>query len=253
MALTDIWFLLIAVLWTGYFVLEGFDFGVGMLLRVLGRDRERPPRADQHHRPGVGRQRGVADRRRRRHVRRVPRVVRDPVLRLLPAAAAHPGRADRARGRLRVPRQDRRRPAGGATGTARSSPARWSRRCCGAWPSATSCAASRSTPTTSSSAPSSPAQPLRAARRAATLTLFTSPRRGVPVASRPTATSGCGRARLAPRLGAARGGRRRRLPALDAARPRRRPGRSCRALVAAARWSRRCWLNQAAGGLGVRR
>ncbi|MCE7004629.1 cytochrome d ubiquinol oxidase subunit II [Kibdelosporangium philippinense] len=38
MALTDIWFLLIAVLWTGYFVLEGFDFGVGMLLRVLGRD-----------------------------------------------------------------------------------------------------------------------------------------------------------------------------------------------------------------------
>src|SRR6266508_3859929 len=38
MALTDIWFLLIAVLWTGYFVLEGFDFGVGMLLHVLGRD-----------------------------------------------------------------------------------------------------------------------------------------------------------------------------------------------------------------------
>ncbi|SFI76027.1 MULTISPECIES: cytochrome d ubiquinol oxidase subunit II [Amycolatopsis] len=38
MALTDIWFLLIAVLWTGYFVLEGFDFGVGMLLPVLSRD-----------------------------------------------------------------------------------------------------------------------------------------------------------------------------------------------------------------------
>ena len=38
MALTDVWFLLIAVLWTGYFVLEGFDFGVGMLLPVLGRD-----------------------------------------------------------------------------------------------------------------------------------------------------------------------------------------------------------------------
>ncbi|NKQ52886.1 cytochrome d ubiquinol oxidase subunit II [Amycolatopsis sp. K13G38] len=38
MPLTDIWFLLIAVLWTGYFVLEGFDFGVGMLLPVLGRD-----------------------------------------------------------------------------------------------------------------------------------------------------------------------------------------------------------------------
>ena len=38
LALTDIWFILIAVLWTGYFVLEGFDFGVGALLGVLGRD-----------------------------------------------------------------------------------------------------------------------------------------------------------------------------------------------------------------------
>jgi cytochrome bd ubiquinol oxidase subunit II len=37
-----LWFTLIAVLWTGYFVLEGFDFGVGMLLPVLGRgERER--------------------------------------------------------------------------------------------------------------------------------------------------------------------------------------------------------------------
>jgi len=31
------WFLVIAVLWVGYFVLEGFDFGVGMLLPVVGR------------------------------------------------------------------------------------------------------------------------------------------------------------------------------------------------------------------------
>src|ERR687887_609952 len=42
MALTTVWFILIAVLWTGYFVLEGFDFGVGMLLPFLGRgDAER--------------------------------------------------------------------------------------------------------------------------------------------------------------------------------------------------------------------
>ncbi len=42
MELTTIWFALIAILWIGYFVLEGFDFGVGMLLPVLGRsDRER--------------------------------------------------------------------------------------------------------------------------------------------------------------------------------------------------------------------
>ncbi|MGB1582862.1 MAG: cytochrome d ubiquinol oxidase subunit II, partial [Solirubrobacterales bacterium] len=33
-----IWFILIAVLWLGYFILEGFDFGVGMLLRVVGKD-----------------------------------------------------------------------------------------------------------------------------------------------------------------------------------------------------------------------
>ena len=38
MELTTVWFCLIAVLWTGYFVLEGFDFGVGMLLPVLARD-----------------------------------------------------------------------------------------------------------------------------------------------------------------------------------------------------------------------
>ncbi|GAA0922816.1 cytochrome d ubiquinol oxidase subunit II [Kribbella koreensis] len=38
MELTTLWFLVIAGLWIGYFVLEGFDFGVGILLRVLGRD-----------------------------------------------------------------------------------------------------------------------------------------------------------------------------------------------------------------------
>ncbi len=36
--LQAVWFILIAVLWLGYFVLEGFDFGVGMLLRTLGHD-----------------------------------------------------------------------------------------------------------------------------------------------------------------------------------------------------------------------
>jgi cytochrome d ubiquinol oxidase subunit II len=38
MELTTVWFILIAVLWIGYFVLEGFDFGVGMLLPVLSRN-----------------------------------------------------------------------------------------------------------------------------------------------------------------------------------------------------------------------
>jgi cytochrome d ubiquinol oxidase subunit II len=37
MELTDFWFGTIAVLWIGYFFLEGFDFGVGVLLPVLGK------------------------------------------------------------------------------------------------------------------------------------------------------------------------------------------------------------------------
>lgn len=36
--LNTLWFALIAVLWLGYFFLEGFDFGVGLLLPFLGRD-----------------------------------------------------------------------------------------------------------------------------------------------------------------------------------------------------------------------
>ena len=40
MELTTFWFGLIAVLWIGYFVLEGFDFGVGMLLPVVSRDEQ---------------------------------------------------------------------------------------------------------------------------------------------------------------------------------------------------------------------
>jgi cytochrome d ubiquinol oxidase subunit II len=35
--LQGLWFVLISVLWLGYFVLEGFDFGVGMLVRIVGR------------------------------------------------------------------------------------------------------------------------------------------------------------------------------------------------------------------------
>ena len=42
MSLPELWFFLITFFWVGYFVLEGFDFGVGMLLLVLGRnDAER--------------------------------------------------------------------------------------------------------------------------------------------------------------------------------------------------------------------
>jgi cytochrome bd ubiquinol oxidase subunit II len=38
MTLQGLWFTVIAVLWTGFLILEGFDFGVGMLHGVIGRD-----------------------------------------------------------------------------------------------------------------------------------------------------------------------------------------------------------------------
>jgi cytochrome d ubiquinol oxidase subunit II len=42
MDLAVVWFILIAVLWTGYLVLEGFDFGVGMLIPFVAKnDAER--------------------------------------------------------------------------------------------------------------------------------------------------------------------------------------------------------------------
>ncbi len=37
MQLHTIWFIIVVVFWIGFFVLEGFDFGVGMLHRVVGR------------------------------------------------------------------------------------------------------------------------------------------------------------------------------------------------------------------------
>jgi cytochrome bd ubiquinol oxidase subunit II len=36
--LIPFWFIVIAILWTGFFVLEGFDFGVGMLHSAVGSD-----------------------------------------------------------------------------------------------------------------------------------------------------------------------------------------------------------------------
>lgn len=45
MSLPEFWFLLIGVLFTGYFVLEGFDFGVGILMPIIGRGDETRKRA----------------------------------------------------------------------------------------------------------------------------------------------------------------------------------------------------------------
>jgi cytochrome bd ubiquinol oxidase subunit II len=43
--LQDVWFALIGLLFCGYLVLEGFDFGVGMLLYVVGRNPDERRRA----------------------------------------------------------------------------------------------------------------------------------------------------------------------------------------------------------------
>ena len=36
--LNNIWFVIIAIFWVGFFILEGFDFGVGMLHSFVGKD-----------------------------------------------------------------------------------------------------------------------------------------------------------------------------------------------------------------------
>ena len=52
--LNTLWFILIAILWTGFFFLEGFDFGVGMLHPFLGKTDERTQGDHQYHRTSLG-------------------------------------------------------------------------------------------------------------------------------------------------------------------------------------------------------
>ena len=49
MDLNIIWFILIGVLYTGFFILEGFDFGVGILLPFLSKDKD-PDKVDNNRR-----------------------------------------------------------------------------------------------------------------------------------------------------------------------------------------------------------
>lgn len=41
--MAEMWFVIVAVLFVGYFLLEGFDFGVGMLMPIVGRRTDIPP------------------------------------------------------------------------------------------------------------------------------------------------------------------------------------------------------------------
>ena len=142
MNLATFWFILIAILWSGYFVLEGFDFGVGILLPFIGRD----------------------DGERRTMINTIGPVWDGNEVWLLTAGgamfAAFPlwyaslfsgfylalliilvalivrGSASSSAARWTAR-------AGGRTGTGRSSPARRCPPCCGGWRSQTSCAVSR--------------------------------------------------------------------------------------------------------------
>jgi cytochrome d ubiquinol oxidase subunit II len=51
MGLQEFWFLIMAVLFVGFFVLEGFDFGVGMLMSFFGRTATGDP--DRHRRAAL--------------------------------------------------------------------------------------------------------------------------------------------------------------------------------------------------------
>ena len=103
MELTTVWFILIAVLWIGYFCLEGFDFGVGMLLPVLARDdRERRTMINTIGPVWDGNEVWVLTAGGATFAA-FPEWYATLVQRLLPASAADPARPDRARSRVRVP------------------------------------------------------------------------------------------------------------------------------------------------------
>ena len=79
-----IWFILIAVLWTGYLVLEGFGVGAGMVMPMVAKtDRERTQVQKTFGPVWDGNE--VSDRR-RRNFRGLPGMVRHHVLRNVPGA-----------------------------------------------------------------------------------------------------------------------------------------------------------------------
>ena len=118
-----------------------------MLLPFVARDDDDRSTDAPDDRARLGRERGVARRRRRRDVRGVPRLVRDDVLRLLRRAAARALLPHHPRRLVRVAIEEREPAAGGRSGPGATRSAAQARRSCGASGSPISCPASRSTPT----------------------------------------------------------------------------------------------------------
>ena len=71
-----IWWALLGVLLIGFAVMDGFDLGAAMLLPFVGRTDVERRIVHQHRRPGVGRQPGLVDPRRRRDLRRLAGALR---------------------------------------------------------------------------------------------------------------------------------------------------------------------------------
>ncbi len=106
MAFQIIWFILWAVLWAVYFMLDGFDLGVGILQKFLGRN-EAEGGNHTHHRTRLGRQRGLASDRRRCYLCCFPYDICTYVQLSLHRAAAHTLLIDSAGRVCRVEREGR--------------------------------------------------------------------------------------------------------------------------------------------------
>ena len=48
--LPTIWFVAIGIFWIGYLILDSFDLGVGMLMSIFAKKRERATPASEHDR-----------------------------------------------------------------------------------------------------------------------------------------------------------------------------------------------------------
>ena len=117
MDLAYLWFFIVGFLFVGYFVLDGFDFGVGMSLPFLGKN-------DISRRQIINTIGPVWDLNETWVIvagaclfAAFPRLVRDALQRLLPRAPADPARAHPPRRLVRVPAPARRPNAGRGAST----------------------------------------------------------------------------------------------------------------------------------------
>ena len=132
MDLETFWFCLIAVVWADVLPARGVRLrgrNAASVRPALGRGAEYGSADD---RTGLGRERGLARRRRRCHLRRVPGLVRDDVLGLLPRPPAHPRSSSSSASSRSSGARRARRPAGGRRGPGRTRSAASARRCSGA-------------------------------------------------------------------------------------------------------------------------